>query len=233
MTSSRPESAAVHPAPANVPGAGDAAGNPTTPPKAGRRAVQAAQTREHIVSTARRLFIRQGYVATTIPVIASASGVAIQTIYNSVGNKAAVLSAVLDAAASGPSSMSVLELMRRRTAEARDFDALIAVLADWFVDVHDRIGPVMDVIAQAAAVDPAVEELQKDRALQRLTRYSEAAGALRARGGLTSGLSDADAAAVVWSLGHPGTYRTLVSDAGWSVPVYRAWLQRALSAALA
>lgn len=204
-----------------------------TTPKTGRRAVQAAQTREHIVSTAHTLFVRQGYVATTIPAIARESGVAVQTVYNSVGNKAAVLSAVLDAAASGPSSMSVLELMRRRTADARDYEALITVLADWFVDVHDRIGPVLDVIAQAAAVDPVVEELQKDRALQRLTRYSEAAEALRARGGLTSGLSDADAAAVVWSLGHPQTYRTLVADAGWSGPAYRTWLQRALSAALA
>ena len=55
----------------------------------------------------------------------------------------------------------------------------------------------------------------------------------RARGGLTSGMSDADAAAAIWSLGHPQGYRTLVSDAGWSVPAYRDWLRRSLSAMLA
>ena len=202
-------------------------------PKAGRRAVQAAETRTLIVSVAARLFAEQGYVPTTIEAIASESGVALQTVYNSVGNKAALLSAVLDAAASGPHSPSnVLELMRKRTAEAADFEALITVLADWFVEVHRRTGPVVGVIAQAAAVDPAVEKLQTARALQRLERYGEAAAAVRARGGLRSGMSDADAAAAIWSLGHPQTYRTLVGEAGWSVKAYRDWLKRSLAAAL-
>ncbi|WP_255771628.1 TetR/AcrR family transcriptional regulator [Pseudarthrobacter sulfonivorans] len=202
-------------------------------PKASRRAVQAAETRALIVSVAGRLFAEQGYVPTTIDAIASESGVALQTVYNSVGNKAALLSAVLDAAASGPHSPSnVLELMRKRTAEAADVDALIAVLADWFVEVHRRSGPVMRVIAQAAAVDPAVDKLQTARALQRLERYGEAAAAVRARGGLTSGMSDADAAAAIWAVGHPQAYQTLVGEAGWSVQAYRQWLVRSLGAAL-
>ena len=203
-------------------------------PRPSRRAVQAADTRALIVSVAARLFAEQGYVPTTVEAIASESGVALQTVYNSVGNKAALLSAVLDAAASGPHSPSnVLELMRQRTAEAPDFDALIAVLADWFVEVHRRTGTVVAVIAQAAAVDPAVAKLQADRALQRLERYGEAAAAVRSRGGLRSGMSDADAAAAIWSLGHPQAYRTLVDEAGWTVKAYRGWLLRSLAAALA
>lgn len=158
---------------------------------------------------------------------------ALQTVYNSVGNKAAVLSAVLDAAAAGPNSPEgVLALMRARAARTEDLDSLITVLADWFVEVHFRIGPVLDVISQAAAVDPAVEKLQTDRALQRLERYEEVAAAARARGGLSSGMSDADAAAAIWSLGHPQGYRTLVSDAGWPATAYREWLRRSLSAVL-
>jgi AcrR family transcriptional regulator len=187
-----------------------------------------------IVEAAGRLFTGQGYVPTTIEAIAAESGVALQTVYNSVGNKAALLSAVLDAAASGPHSPSnVLELMRQRTAEAPDFDVLIAVLADWFLEVHQRTGPVVRVIAQAAAVDPAVDRLQTARALQRLERYGEAAAALRSRGGLTSGMSDADAAAAIFSLGHPQVYRSLVGDAGWTRRAYRDWLKRSLAAALA
>jgi len=202
--------------------------------KASRRAVQAADTRALIVSEASRLFAKQGYVPTTVEAIASASGVALQTVYNSVGNKAALLSAVLDAAASGPHSpSSVLELMRQRTAAAPDFDALITVLADWFVEVHRRTGPVVRVIAQAAAVDPAVDKLQTARALQRLERYAEAAAAVRSHGGLQSGMSDAGAAAAIWSLGHPQAYRTMVGEAGWTVQAYRDWLKRSLGAALA
>ncbi|CAN7464622.1 TetR/AcrR family transcriptional regulator [Arthrobacter sp. LjRoot78] len=203
-------------------------------PKVTRRTAQAADTRLHIVATARRLFLANGYVRTTIEGIAVESGVAVQTVYNSVGNKAALLSAVLDAAASGPNAPAqVLEFMRERTRQAPDLESMLAVLADWFVEVHQRTGAVLGVIAQAAAVDTEVAKLEKARALQRLTRYHEAAAAVRERGGLTSGMSDEDAAAAIWSLGHPQAYRTLVNDAGWTPEAYREWMLRALAAALA
>jgi AcrR family transcriptional regulator len=203
-------------------------------PRATRRTAQAADTRLHIVATARRLFLANGYVRTTIEGIAVESGVAVQTVYNSVGNKAALLPAVLDAAAAGPNAPAqVLEFMRERTRQAPDRDAMLAVLADWFVEVHQRTGAVLGVIAQAAAVDTDVAKLEKARALQRLTRYHEAAAAVRELGGLTSGMSDEDAAAAIWSLGHPQAYRTLVNDAGWTPEAYREWILRALAAALA
>ncbi|MFF1382251.1 TetR/AcrR family transcriptional regulator [Arthrobacter sp. NPDC058288] len=206
----------------------------TTAPRVTRRTAQAADTRLHIVATARELFAANGYVRTTIEGVSAESGVAVQTVYNSVGNKAALLSAVLDDAASGPNAPAqVLEFMRERTRQAPDLGSLLAMLADWFVEVHQRTGTVLGVIAQAAAVDADVAKLEKARALQRLTRYHEAAAAVRERGGLTSGMSDEDAAAAIWSLGHPQAYRTLVNDAGWTPEAYREWILKALAAALA
>jgi len=202
--------------------------------KSTRRTLQAAGTREAIVEAAGRLFAADGYVRTTIDGIATESGVAVQTVYNSVGNKAALLSAVLDRAAAGPGAQAgVLDFMRERTRQAADLDALINMLADWFADVHPRTAGINAVIARAAAVDEAAAQLEKDRAQQRLRRYEEAAAAARARGGLSSGMSDAEGAAAIWSLGHPQTYRALVQDAGWSVAAYREWIAKALAAALA
>ncbi|HAP88422.1 MAG TPA: TetR/AcrR family transcriptional regulator, partial [Arthrobacter bacterium] len=57
--------------------------------------------------------------------------------------------------------------------------------------------------------------------------------AVRSHGGLQSGMSDAGAAAAIWSLGHPQAYRTMVGEAGWTVQAYRDWLKRSLGAALA
>ncbi|WP_427172263.1 TetR/AcrR family transcriptional regulator [Arthrobacter sp. 92] len=213
-------------------GPGAAAADPALP-KANRRVAQAADTRAHIVATAGRLFDANGYVRTTIESVAAEAGVALQTVYNSVGNKAALLSAVLDAAASGPGARQVLELMQERTRNAPDRGALMVVLADWFVEVHQRTGRIMTVISQAAAVDPDVAALEQHRALQRLERYHEAAAAVRERGGLTSGMTDGEAAAAIWSLGHPQTFRALVGSAGWTVEAYRDWILRALTAALA
>lgn len=201
--------------------------------KTTRRNIQAAGTRDVIVASARRLFTTEGYVRTTIDGIAAESGVAVQTVYNSVGNKAALLSAVLDSAAAGGGQPGVLEFMRERTRKAPDFDSLIGVLADWFAEVHPRTAGIVAVIGQAAAVDESAAQLEKDRGQQRLRRYEEAAAETRARGGLSSGMSDAEAAAAIWSLGHPQVYRALVQDAGWPVPAYREWIAKALAAALA
>jgi AcrR family transcriptional regulator len=194
---------------------------------------QAAETRVHIVATAGRLFDANGYVGTTIESVAAEAGVALQTVYNSVGNKAALLSAVLDAAAAGPGTREVLELMQERTQNAPDLDSLIVVFADWFVEVHQRTGRIMSVISQAAAMDPEVAALEQRRALQRLERYRQAAAAVRERGGLTSGMTDREAAAAIWSLGHPQTFQALVRSSGWSVEEYRNWMLRSLTAALA
>jgi hypothetical protein len=42
-------------------------------------------------------------------------------------------------------------------------------------------------------------------------------------------MTDEQAAATIWSVGHPTTYRALVIEAGWSPESYRAWLRAALA----
>src|ERR671933_281637 len=61
-----------------------------------RRAGQADQTRRDIIAAARRLFARDGYQATTMKAIGEAAGVSVQTVYDSVGSKAALLLALND-----------------------------------------------------------------------------------------------------------------------------------------
>ncbi|ALE91907.1 transcriptional regulator [Arthrobacter alpinus] len=199
----------------------------------GRRGLQAARTRSDIVQAAGELFLAQGYVATTIGSIAAAAGVAIQTIYNSVGNKPALLSAVLDAAVAGPNApATVPDFMRERTAVATSFPAVAGVLADWFVEGLPRSSAIFTVIAQAAAVDPAVAQLRDRRARQRMEHYREAAAAIRERGGLSDGMGDDDAAALIFMIGHPDTYASLRGNFGWSGPRYRQWVFDSLLKAL-
>jgi len=177
--------------------------------------------------------LERGYVATSIGSIADEAGVAVQTIYNSVGNKADVLSAVLDLAAAGADAPALVpDLMRRRVADAVSAPQIIRVLADWFTEVHPRTSGVFRVIGQAAAVDPDVARLELKRAAARLHNYGEAASALRARRGLRAGLSDHEAAATIWATGHPQVYQTLVRDLGWSPEAYREWIGKTLTAAL-
>ena len=201
-----------------------------------RRNAQAAATRLDIVLAARRLMLERGYVSTSIGAIAAEAGVAVQTIYNSLGSKAEVLAAVLEAAEAGQGQDApslVPAALRLRVAGARSAADVIRVLAAWFAEVNERGAGVFRVLGQAAAVDPDFARLEDRRATQRLHSLGDAAAALRARNGLRSGLSDHEAAAAIWAIGHPQVYRALVVDIGWSTATYREWLEKTLTATLA
>jgi AcrR family transcriptional regulator len=189
-------------------------------------------TRDDIIEAAARLMFNGGYVHTSIGVIAAEAGVAVQTIYNTVGSKADLLSAVLDRTAAGDAQPLLPSVLRDRVAEARTAGDVLTVLADWFAEANRGTAAIDRVLSQAAAVDADAARLEQRRATQRLHSYGGAAGALRERRGLRRGLSDHEAAAVIWSIGHPQGYRMFVDDIGWSFEAYREWLGKSLAAAL-
>lgn len=198
-----------------------------------RQKIAAMATRLAIVEAANRLFVERGYMATTIDQIASDSGVAVQTVYNSIGPKRTVLSAVLDHIASGPHNpIPVPVFMRRRVAAARTGRGVVRVLAAWFAEVHGRAGPMLRVLRDATAFDAEIAELERVRDARRFHNYQEAARAISERGELRAGLDNADAAAVIWSLGNAEIYRFLVLEQAWTPARYRLWLERGLRAEL-
>lgn len=199
-----------------------------------RRDVQAAATRDDIVEAATRLMLDGGYILTSISAIAREANVAVQTIYNSIGNKAELLSVVLDRLAVGPEAPALEpDVLRFRVAQARTRSQVITVMTDWFVEVNQRTARINQVINQAASVDRDIAEWDERRSARRLHNYGEAASSLRVLHGLRSGLSDPEAAAALWSIGHPQIYRSLVVDIGWSADAYRQWVKTSLTALLA
>jgi AcrR family transcriptional regulator len=197
-----------------------------------RRRRQAAETRAAIVEAAGALFEARGYTGTTIEAIADGAGVVVQTIYNSIGPKSAVLNAVLDRAAAGPESPRLVADFMRERAEATSSTAeMIEVLADWFAEAMPRTADVHRIIHQAAAVDEDIADLENRRATQRFRNYLEAAQQLAARRGSATLPAD-EVAAVIWSVGHPQVYRFLVETQGWDLERYRLWVSRTLAASL-
>ena len=65
------------------------------------RQEQARRNRLVVIDTARELFLEQGFAATTMPEIASAAGVSVQTVYKVFGSKPALAKAVFDVAIAG------------------------------------------------------------------------------------------------------------------------------------
>jgi AcrR family transcriptional regulator len=157
----------------------------------------------------------------------------VQTIYNSVGSKRDLLSRVLDYAAAGERAPTPVPVFMREQAEREpDPRAIIDQLVEFWRGGLERITPVFRVIRQAAALDPEVAALERQRAEQRLSNYGIAAHILAERGALRDGLTPDDAAAIIFNLGHPSQYHFLVHEQGWPVERWTEWVRSALIAAL-
>ncbi len=193
---------------------------------------QSADTRAAIVGAAAELFERDGYARTTVGAIAERAGVVIQTIYNSVGRKSAVLAAVLDRAAAGPEApRPVPVFLAERTAGAETAQELVEMLADWFAEVAPRLAGMNRVVAEAATTDDAVAQLERARASRRFANYGKAADALQALPGARLQSREA-IAAVLWTVGNAMVHRHLTEVEGWDAAAYREWVGSTLTAAL-
>lgn len=163
--------------------------------------------------------------------VAAEAGVAVQTLYNVAGSKAAVLGLVLDRTVSGPEApRPVAEFMEERTRRLSTQNDVIDALADWFAEVHPRSSDLFEAIRDAAATDDDAAVFRDERERRRLDNYRLAAERLAETGPISMDVEEA--AALVWAVGHPGVYRRLVVDGGWSTDRYRAWVRDALAGSL-
>jgi AcrR family transcriptional regulator len=198
-----------------------------------RQQIAAGETQRAILETAARLFTQHGYHATSIGRIASEAGVAVQTIYNSVGSKSEILSRVLDFAAAGERApVPVPQFMREQAEREPDPRRILDQLIEFWRGALPRTAPVFRVIREAAASDPGAAALERTRGAQRLRNYGDAARLLAERGALRTGLTVDQAAATIFAIGHPETHRTLVLDGDWDDRLWSAWARATLEAAL-
>jgi AcrR family transcriptional regulator len=200
-----------------------------------RRQEQADATRRQIVAAASRLFIEQGYAATTVEAVATAAGVSLQTVYNAVGGKPVLLKSAYDVLLAGdddpiamierPSYQALLASADGRTALRR-----YAAIAN---EIGERVAPLVGmVLAQAAAGDRDLQAFAATIEGERAIGTSMISGFVAERFGLRRGLSRARAADVLWTFTAPDIRHRLVEVRGWSVTQFEKWLAQAMADAL-
>ena len=79
---------------------------------------------------------------------------------------------------------------------------------------------------------PEAAALEHERAAQRLRNYQTAAQLLKDRGALREDLTLDQAAAAIFAIGHPETYRTLVLEGGWNERQWATWARSILQTTL-
>lgn len=198
------------------------------------RAAQALQTRQSIVAAATRLFVADGFGATTIDAVAEAAGVSRKTVFTAVGGKVELLKLALDWAVAGDDQTVALSdrtAVRRWMGQA-DPRAVLSGLAANLTEIGARVGPLYAALEVAAGLDPAARELVEESQRRRLDDARKVARRLRDLQALTTDVTYQEAVDLVWLAMDPGLFDRLVRVRGWTTRRFQAWLVGALQAQL-
>jgi AcrR family transcriptional regulator len=135
-----------------------------------RRTAQARQTRAAVVEAARQLFLRDGYAATTIAVIAARARVSVETIYKAFGGKAGLVRAICDAALAGEGPVPAEAQSDELQGHEPDPRKIIWGWGEVTAEIAPRISPILLLVRSAAAADPEMAGLRAEMDAGRLSR---------------------------------------------------------------
>jgi AcrR family transcriptional regulator len=190
-----------------------------------RRKEQAEATRTQILDAAERLFVENGYVATSMAAIAKEAGVALKTVYLAFDTKSGLLRALWHRNLRGGREYVPVgeQIWFLEVLEEPDPAKALRLNARNSREVKTRIAPLGGVLLSAAPADPDVEALSERIWSEFYENQLEVVKALHRRGALKKGLGVKRAADILWTLNHPRTY-LLFLERGWTPEQYERWL---------
>jgi AcrR family transcriptional regulator len=205
--------------------------------KAGRRydsslrKEQASHTRLRVLDSAQKLFAERGYAASTVEAIAKAAQVAVDTVYAAFGSKRGVLKALLDVRVGGDDAPIDLLDRPRPQAVHREPDQRrqIAAFAEDVSAIIERARPVDDIIRGAAAVDADIAAFRTKAQEHRFGNMRQLVSWFVANGSLRDGLTEEEAAGIIWTMTSPEVHRLLRVSRGWTPERYSSWLRDSLT----
>src|SRR4051812_6542158 len=194
------------------------------------RQEEARLRRRRVIDAAHRLFLDQGYTATSIEQIAAEAQVSAQTVYASFTSKAGVLGRVIDVAIGGDDQ----ELMVRdrpgfrEITDAKTPGELLAAAVHHARETHERSAPIIRLLESVAGTEPALAALARDLRRQ---AYEETSHLLSMvpPAWLRDDLDADTRTAVAYLLSFQGTWTALVEELGWTPDGYETFLASTLA----
>jgi AcrR family transcriptional regulator len=189
-----------------------------------RRRQAAARTRATILDAARELFTERGYTATPMTAIAERAGVALDTVYASVGRKPELARLLIETAISGTDQAVPAEQRDyvKAIQAAPDAETKIAIYAAAITAIAPRMTAVLAIVQQAGPAEPELaalwHEITERRAanMQRFVADLATVTALR--------IDPGQAADVIWATNAAELYQLLVGQRGWTPQRYQQFL---------
>jgi AcrR family transcriptional regulator len=175
------------------------------------------------------LFLERGYVAATMPAIAEAAGVALDTVYATAGKKPKLFRLLVETAISGSGDVVPAEERDYVHAVRAEPDARgkLRIYAAAVASIQPRLAPLFRVLQSAAFMEPELEALWREVSTRRAANMRLFVENLAATGCLREDLEVDAAADIIWSLNSPEFYLLLVEQRAWSPQAFQHWLEDA------
>ncbi len=190
-----------------------------------RRAQQAAETQQLILRAALKLFTSKGYGATSVGDIAAEAGVAVPTVYTSVGPKPALLRRMLD----WVDQQADIPALAGELRTSSDPDRVLQLQVRIARYLAERCGEILAALASAAQVDPELAGAYQSG----LARHRDGARATAERlsefGALRADIDVMKSAAVIATLTRLEVWSSLHDDFGWSFDDAEEWIGQSLA----
>ena len=192
------------------------------------REEQAARTRARILDAAAALFLERGYGRTTMKDIAGQADVARDTVHAIFGNKARVLTALIDlrlvpdGAVANVTQRSDAQAVRDEVDQRRQ----IELFAEFITVLSIQLRPVFEILRTASAVEPEMANVFEEMDRFRMNNMQIYAKWIAARGPLR--VSTKRAGEIIWALARPDVGRMLCDELGWTQTQHATWLSDTL-----
>ena len=190
-----------------------------------RRQAYARLTRDAVIESAHRLFVEQGYAATSIRAVAADASVSEQTVYRVFGDKAGLLRAVLLAAVgveAGADALREGPLVEQLAAAATPSERLRIVAQAARAAYERGLAPLEGIVFAAASADERVAELARDIAEQRYQDTRSLVVAILGDAEL-DGVRVDDVVDYVYAVESSPVYLALTAERGWATQAYVDW----------
>jgi AcrR family transcriptional regulator len=195
----------------------------------GRRAL-AQVNRARILDAARTLFVEQGFAATTVAAIASASEVSVPTVFAAFGSKVNLLKEAAETTIVGDAeAIPMAERAEMRHVHAGETaEEVLDRLAELVVSRSRAVQPIFAVVYGARDGHPEIAALLDLFEDQRLAGATVLARTVAARLSTDDEVLVAEIRDCIWVGLSPTLYESFVVKRGWSPSRYQVWLRAAM-----
>ena len=185
---------------------------------------QAARTRARILDAASDLFLERGYARTTMKDIAERADVARDTVHAIFGNKARVLTSLIDVRLVPDAGVDNITQRPDALAIKNEADQgkQIEMFAKFIAGISTGLRPVFEVLRTASAVEPQMARVFVEMDRYRMINMQTYAKWIAARGPLR--VSTRRAGEIIWALASPDVARMLCEEIGWTESQHARWL---------